>query len=310
MNKQNKPLRTNSVRLGQLRSFLYSYETCSFSKAAKLMGVSQSAITKNIKSLEDHFNVKLFHRDTRNFELTKAANKLYPIVHALCFQSDALDECLNVIDCGDYGEVRIGFDRVFAPYGSQLLTNLFSQQFPEMKISIVDDHISFLHQKLLKGKMDFYIYYHGACNYVDEAEHLVVQPLLDLQPLAVVSPEAEFLKNEEALECYKWVCPKVEGYFSDHNFWEKYQEIKDKGNIMYEIDSNHTRIDLAVEGVAATILPSFTVKQQLASGKLIPLPIELDPIRLSVFYLKTNPIEKKYKLILDNFVKRFNDFYT
>ena len=123
----------------QLRSFLYSYQYSSFSKASKELGITQPAITKNIHALEELFNVKLFNRDTRNFLPTKACQQLYPIVEKLCTQINTMEGVLEVIHSGSYGEVVIGFDKVFSPYASKLMMELFSDQFPNMKLTIVDD---------------------------------------------------------------------------------------------------------------------------------------------------------------------------
>ncbi len=261
----------NKIRIGHLRSFLYSYQLSSFSKAAIKLQITQSAITKNIKALESQLDTKLFNRDTRNFKPTKAGEILYPTIESLCVQATKLEQSLETIHSGNCGEVTIGFDRVFSPYASQFITKLFSQRFPKSKLFIVDEHVKELHNKLLKGKLDFYIYNHTAYNYIDSTEHLIVKPLLSMDAVAVVSPNAEFLKDSNDITTYKWVFPTINKYFSEHNFWNSYQEIKDKGNMMYEIDNNHTRINLALDGVAATVLPLFTVKEQLEQGTLIKI---------------------------------------
>ena len=55
----------------QLECFLTVAETLNFAKAAQILNITQPAVTKNIKSLENELNTRLFRRSTRNVELTE-----------------------------------------------------------------------------------------------------------------------------------------------------------------------------------------------------------------------------------------------
>lgn len=60
----------------QLECFLTVVETLNFAKAAQIMNITQPAVTKQIKNLEDELNVRLFKRSTRNVELTSEGKLL------------------------------------------------------------------------------------------------------------------------------------------------------------------------------------------------------------------------------------------
>ncbi|MGN1110081.1 MAG: LysR family transcriptional regulator, partial [Oscillospiraceae bacterium] len=59
-----------------LECFLTVAETLNFAKAAQILNITQPAVTKNIKTLEDELNVRLFKRSTRNVELTQEGKEL------------------------------------------------------------------------------------------------------------------------------------------------------------------------------------------------------------------------------------------
>ncbi|MBQ9031415.1 MAG: LysR family transcriptional regulator [Parasporobacterium sp.] len=61
-----------SFNLFQVKLFLKLAETLSFTKAAKICGVTQSAMSRNIKSLEDALGILLFIRSTNKVTLTPA----------------------------------------------------------------------------------------------------------------------------------------------------------------------------------------------------------------------------------------------
>ncbi len=56
--------------LTSLTSFVRTAETLSFVQAARLLGISASAVGKNVARLEHKLGVRLFNRSTRNVSLT------------------------------------------------------------------------------------------------------------------------------------------------------------------------------------------------------------------------------------------------
>ncbi len=62
-------------RLEQMRAFMLVVETGRFHVAAKRLGISDAAISKLVKALEEELNVQLLHRTTRKLELTEAGQR-------------------------------------------------------------------------------------------------------------------------------------------------------------------------------------------------------------------------------------------
>jgi DNA-binding transcriptional LysR family regulator len=56
--------------LNLLESFIQSAETGSFSAAARRLGLTPAAISKNVARLENHLGLRLFQRSTRRLTLT------------------------------------------------------------------------------------------------------------------------------------------------------------------------------------------------------------------------------------------------
>ena len=67
--------------LESLRYFLAVVKTMSFSEAAEELNISQSALSKKIKSLELDLDVLLFYRTTRAIQLTEAGTALVPLAN-------------------------------------------------------------------------------------------------------------------------------------------------------------------------------------------------------------------------------------
>ena len=64
-------------RIQQLKGFYYTVQTGSVSNAARKMGLSQSAITLQIQSLERDLKTKLFEREGKKITITKAGKLFF-----------------------------------------------------------------------------------------------------------------------------------------------------------------------------------------------------------------------------------------
>src|SRR5262249_1010957 len=84
----NKPS-SRPLSLDFLRSFEAVARRLSFSAAAEDMHLTQPAISRQIKSLEDDLGAPLFHRGTRKVELTQAGMSLLRSVEPLLARLDA-----------------------------------------------------------------------------------------------------------------------------------------------------------------------------------------------------------------------------
>ncbi|BES71410.1 LysR family transcriptional regulator [Marinobacter nanhaiticus D15-8W] len=62
---------------GNLVSFVRAAEALNFSEAARRLGVSSSAVSKNVAQLERNLGTRLFHRSTRRLTLTEVGERFY-----------------------------------------------------------------------------------------------------------------------------------------------------------------------------------------------------------------------------------------
>lgn len=67
------------VTFSQVRGFVTVASTGSFTKAAEVLHLSQSALTTRIQQLEEALDLRLFDRSTRSVDLTEAGRELLPV---------------------------------------------------------------------------------------------------------------------------------------------------------------------------------------------------------------------------------------
>lgn len=121
------------MRLTQLRSFYAVARAGSFTRAAEQLHVSQPTITTQVRFLEEHYDVELFHRRGRHVKLTELGEQLLQLAQPIfSLESDAIHLL------SDAGELRSGHLRV-AAVGPHHVTKMlvdFNLKFPGIMVSV------------------------------------------------------------------------------------------------------------------------------------------------------------------------------
>lgn len=121
------------MRLTQLRSFWAVAREGSFTRAARLLHVSQPTVTTQVRFLEETYGIELFHRRGRTVRLTELGEQLF----ALAKQVFSLEgEAVHLL--GDSGQLRSGHLRVGAvgPFHVTEMLTKFNQRYPHMQVSV------------------------------------------------------------------------------------------------------------------------------------------------------------------------------
>ncbi|MCH7779110.1 MAG: LysR family transcriptional regulator, partial [Gemmatimonadetes bacterium] len=79
----------------QLRSFHAVATEGGFTAASRVLNVGQPTITSQVKALERHFDVELFHRRGRRVELTEAGGNLFRIAQRIISLEAEAEDLLN-----------------------------------------------------------------------------------------------------------------------------------------------------------------------------------------------------------------------
>ena len=94
--------------LHALGTFVRVVETGSFSAVARESNISNSAVTRLIGQLEEHFRVRLFHRTTRHLSLTEDGQDLLNHARDLIDAAAVLEDALGRQSATPTGRVRVG----------------------------------------------------------------------------------------------------------------------------------------------------------------------------------------------------------
>ena len=154
----------------QIRSFNAVTKHRSFTKAAKILNVSQSAISEQVKSVESRFKIKLFIRNGNGISLTDYGKKLYDITRDI---DDIHEQALNLLKSSNRltsGTLNIG---TVAPIHLMPILSKFSKKYPKINCNIVFGNSVQIKEKLLRKEIDI-----GILADINDQSQLYSKPLV------------------------------------------------------------------------------------------------------------------------------------
>lgn len=140
--------------LKQLRYFQSVVRLSSFSAAAEENFISQSAISQQIQALERALGFRLLERKNRSFSLTPAGEYFYQ--KSLILTADYERMCREAarIAHGDRASLRIGYLRCYTSGEFHRALELFSEQHPDVDVSVTYGNHEELYALLRAGEAD------------------------------------------------------------------------------------------------------------------------------------------------------------
>ncbi len=135
-----------------LKAFVAVTETGGFSSAGKLLHRTQSAISLQIKRLEDRMGEPLFNRTSRNVVLTPAGGRLLPYArHILKLH----DEAMRVMGAESPETlIRLGISEEQASTYLPELLPRFAREYPHVRIEVICETSSLLVEDFQNGLLD------------------------------------------------------------------------------------------------------------------------------------------------------------
>lgn len=124
----------HDVDTALLRTFLVLAQTGSFSRTGALIGRSQSAVSGQIRKLEETFGRVLLARDTRNVRLTADGERLLVHARAMVAQADAMLARFRTPEVS--GEVRFGSPEDFASAYLPDILGVFAAAHPAVELHV------------------------------------------------------------------------------------------------------------------------------------------------------------------------------
>ena len=142
------------MEIRHLKYFVKIAETLNFSEAAKVLFITQSTLSQQIRQLEQEVNAQLFERNNHNVRLTEAGEELLPYARQTLQASQACLDRIQDLQDMQVGTLNIGVTYSFSPILTETLFT-FIKRYPKVKLNIYYKPMAELMKMLEHDEVDF-----------------------------------------------------------------------------------------------------------------------------------------------------------
>ncbi|TDE11761.1 LysR family transcriptional regulator [Dyadobacter psychrotolerans] len=150
----------------RLKVFHTVAQTLNFNRAAEQLNISQPAVTKHIKELEQLYHTTFFDRSRKQIVLTKPGEILLQHAHLIFEQYQKLEFDLNLLQNKTDGILHIGASTTIAQYVIPAYLAYFHERFPEIKIELTNGNSLVIENLLEEKRIDLGLV-EGAVHHMD-----------------------------------------------------------------------------------------------------------------------------------------------
>jgi DNA-binding transcriptional LysR family regulator len=247
-------------------------ETGSFSKAAVLNSITQSAVSQQIRALENKFQVTLVERGRRNFALTAEGTAFLEASREILEVYNNLDHRLHELRDVIAGELRIAAIYSIGLHELPPHLKTFREKFPDVELHVEYRRSQQVYTQVLAGDVDI-----GLVAFPTKRNGLQIEIFSEDKLVLICHPNHRLAGRKrikiEELNGEKFIAFEpdlptrkvIDRHFRDHQIQIEHA---------MEFDNIET-VKRAVEiESGVSIVPSNTVRQEVESGVLMALEVE------------------------------------
>lgn len=288
-----------NINLDLYKIFYYVAKNESISRTANELLISQPAISKSIKTLEEQINTQLFIRKRDGVELTEAGNIFYKKIKNAMDLIYSAENDLKVITNMESGIINIGASKTILHEFLMPYIKDFHKKYSKIAIRIFTDKTNDLIKKAKMGLIDVIIT-NLPFKLPNEFEEY---KLIDLHDCFAVNSDYSYLLNKKITKNELSNLPlliltkgattriRLDDYCIENNITL---------NPEMEFGSNTLIKEFTEAGFGVGMLTEEHIKDELKSGKLYKLDIEL-PLKEKYLGMVWNTENKS--LVAKNFIK-------
>lgn len=267
------------MNLRQLRYFVGVVEAGNMTRAAEQLHVAQTALSMQVRQLEEGLGVALLTRHSRGVDPTKAGALLHQRAREIIALVERTQAEIAAADREQSEVIRLGTTPALMPLVGADLAVHVREHLPQVMLSLVEEMSHVLIEQLARGALDFILCYDvpdlpGISRTALLQDDLVLVTQAGaraMAPIALVEALEETLAMPEEGDSVRTAVAKSA------------RELGLELKVAYEIRSISAMRALAARGAASCILPYASAIDDVRAGRLDARPITMPPIRRTLF---------------------------
>lgn len=261
------------MQIDNFKIFADLVETKSFSKAAKINGITQSAVSQQARAMEKHFKALLIDRSQKQFQLTREGYQVYESAKEILHTYDKLESDLQELKKVISGTIRISTIYSIGLHELPPYIKKFLHDYPSVNVRIEYRRSNLVYEDILHNSVDF-----GLVAFPQKQRQIEILPFRNDRLVLITSPQHPLAKRATVavaeLAGHKFIGfdpdiptrKAVDHIFREHKL-ENCEPVMEFDNI--ETVKRAVEID---HGIA--IVPQATVRQEVRGGTLAMLSLK------------------------------------
>jgi DNA-binding transcriptional LysR family regulator len=255
------------VHLETLKVFCDVVETRSFSVAASQNFVTQSAVSQQIRTLEERYGRRLLERTRGNVQLTPAGEILYQVSKEIVQRYQEMEAQLQVVAQRVAGTVRVATVHSIGLYELSTQIKRYLKAYPQVHLHLEYSRSTKIYEDALRGQIDL-----GVVAYPSRRPQITVLPFRE-DRLVLVCPPSHPLARHRQVSIRKLQGEHLVGYERDIPTRRETDRLLRRYGVevryVMELDNVETIKRVIEIGTGLAILPEPAVRLEVKSKSLV-----------------------------------------
>ena len=251
----------------KLEALLMAVDLGSFTKAAEVLGYTQSGLTHMMNSLEKEVGFTLLERGRSGVRLTEEGERIAPAVREFLQANARLDSVIEQVASSRAEIIRLSAYASIAMHWLPGIIQRFREECPDVDVDIrMADHVDVPYELLAQGKMDAIL-----VSPQDEGQyewvHLADDPMFAVLPKDF-DTQGMTAFPLAAFEARDFIMPS-QGF--DKDIMRIFNRIGVKPHILPTWVDDPTVISMVSHGLGVSMMTELTVRGRTDGVKLLPV---------------------------------------
>ncbi|MDR1789114.1 MAG: LysR family transcriptional regulator [Opitutaceae bacterium] len=279
-------------------------ESKSFSKAAKINDITQSAVSQQIQAMERNFKTLLIDRTQKQFSLTQEGQLVYKTAKDILHTYAKLEGDLSELKTITSGVIRISTIYSIGLYELPALIQNFQQTYPAVNVRLAYRRADTIYSEVTEGMVDFgLVAYAAPMRQVEITHYLTDNLVLIMAPGHPLAEEKKF--SIKMLAGQKFI-----SFDTDTPTRKAIDQIFEKNGVSVSMAMEFDNVDTVKRAVeiykGLAFVPHATVMQEQREGTLKIVEMHGDEYKrpLSILNRKGRVFTPAMKKFMDSLKTR------
>jgi len=140
------------MTLKHMRIFVAVFQEMNITRASNILHMTQPAVTRSIKEIENYYGVCLFERINHRLYRTESGNELYAYALHIIKSFEEMEKSIRNWD--EFGVLRIGASITLGNFVLPPVISAFKQLHPNLRIKVTISNSANIQQAIMDSKID------------------------------------------------------------------------------------------------------------------------------------------------------------